>query len=46
MVIKDQNVRTAVIQMIAGHKKHFSSEPEYKNIINALGSLNSWLSGL
>jgi len=34
--IKDPNLRTAVIQMISAHKKEFSQEPEYKNLIKLL----------
>ena len=34
--IKDSNLRTAVIQMVSAHKGHFSSEPEYKNLIKLL----------
>ena len=34
--IKDSNLRTAVIQMISAHKKEFSQEPEYKNLIKLL----------
>ena len=34
--IKDSNLRTAVIQMLSAHKGHFSSEPEYKNLIKLL----------